>query len=79
MQNVVVHSKTPQRLRCKSCKKTWALRKNTAAYGLQSPEEKVQEVLRLLSLGVSIRLVAQRNDLSPSTIQRWKSKFIHNS
>lgn len=75
--NVVVHGKAPQRLRCSACKKTWVARKNTHGYRLQNDQEKVKEVLDLLSLGLSVRRVAYRCKLSPSTVQRWKTKFTN--
>jgi transposase-like protein len=77
-QNVLVHGKKQERLRCKGCKKTWVTRKNKLNYRLQSDEEKIKKVVELLNTGLSVRQIAHRSNLSPATIQRWKTKFIHN-
>lgn len=73
-ENVVVHSQNSQRMRCKACKKTWAAYRNEIRYGLRTDPQKLVLALELLKEGMSIRSVAQRIDVSPSSIQRWKRR-----
>ena len=74
-QNIAIHGKKPERLRCTSCRKTWVLHKNGPDYYLKSDPEKIKKALELLSLGLTIRMIAKRCKASTSTIQRWKAKF----
>lgn len=46
-----------------------------AFYGMRTDFEKVEAALNLLAGGLSIRKTAQRIDVNPNTVQRWKFKF----
>ena len=74
-QNILVHSKSPKRFKCKFCEKTWVAHKNTNSYGLKSKFQIFEKAIELLNHGLSIRFVAKRCNASPSTIQRWKKRY----
>lgn len=73
--NVAVHSRKFNRLRCTECKKTWVSHRNEPHYALQNDFAMVQCVLQLLAQGVSVRKTSAQCGVSPSTVQRWKTKF----
>ena len=75
--NVVVHSRKHGRLQCKECGRTWVMHREEATYGMRTDLEKVRESFQLLANRVSVRKVAEKLRISPSTVQRWKKKF-HN-
>lgn len=77
-QNIAIHGKTPERLRCTSCRKTWVVHKNTSDYYLKSDPKTISKALDLLGLGLTIRMVAKRCKVSVSTIQRWKRNLTQN-
>jgi transposase-like protein len=74
-QNIAIHGKMPERLRCTVCKKTWVAHKNQPHFGLKSSPEKIKKALELLNVGLSVRRVARRCQASTSSIQRWKQNF----
>lgn len=54
------------------CKRTWAAYAHEYYFGLRIAKEKVDSTLELLRQGESIRKIAQKMSLSPTTVQRWK-------
>lgn len=73
--NVIVHSQTARRMRCKACRKTWVTRRHEVTYGLRTAPETVSLGFALLKVQMSIRQVANEIQVSPSTVQRWKNRF----
>ncbi|MGE3278414.1 MAG: helix-turn-helix domain-containing protein [Candidatus Altimarinota bacterium] len=66
-----IHSQKEKRLQCKVCRKTWVAHRNEALYRIKSPSEKILRFQALYEEGSSIREIANRINVSPSTIQRW--------
>lgn len=85
--NVIIHAQNPTRFKCKECKKTWVAHRNNAlAYKLKTKPETIFEAMELIHNGSSIRKVAGKFAVSPSTVQRWSlrsrkqnSTIQHNS
>lgn len=69
---VAVHSRVEGRLRCVSCGATWVTRRGSPDFRLRHPRLKVEVALRMRASGVSVRAVAARLLVSPSTVQRWR-------
>ncbi len=74
--NVTVHAKNYQRFMCKECKRTWVAHRNDVTYRLHSTPQTFQSGLLLLRQGQSVRAIARALGISPSTVQRWKSKNV---
>ncbi len=77
--NVTVHARQYQRFMCKSCNKTWVAHRNDVTYRLHATAQTLRAGLLLLQQGLSVRVIARSLGISPSTVQRWKSKtsLIH--
>lgn len=73
--NIVIHGKKYPRFKCKICKKTWVTTINSKTYRLKKDLEKIEFVNLLLEKGMSIREIALKVQISPTTVQRWKNKF----
>lgn len=74
--NVTVHAKNYQRYMCKSCKKTWVAHRNDVTYRLHATAQTLHAGLLLIRQGLSVRAIARSLGISPSTVQRWKSKEV---
>lgn len=75
--NIKIHSYANKRLRCNNCKKTWVEHKSQEHYALKIAISRFQEAKRLASFKLSIRQIARRAKVSPSTVMRWKNKFTY--
>lgn len=73
--NIVIHGKRYPRFQCKECKKTWVSSINTKKFRLKKDFKKIEETIYFLKQGMSIREIARKIKISPSTVQRWKNKF----
>jgi len=73
--NIQIHSKKNKRFRCSLCYKTWSENFNEIYFCLKSSIELLNRAKTFLDLGLSVRQIARRIDVSPSTIQKWKLKF----
>ncbi len=72
---VVIHSKKDGRFKCSDCGRTWVEHKNDLYFGLRVSREKIELALVLYEAGRSVREIAREVQISPSTVQRWKSIF----
>jgi len=72
--NIVIHGKRPPRIKCTKCGKTWVAYRNEFHYGLRSDNRRIFAALKLLEQGMSVRKIASHVHVSPTTVQRWKSK-----
>lgn len=75
---VAIHDKRKNRLRCRSCGKTWSAHYREFHYGLRSGPAKVRRAADLLRAKIPIRTVARFVKVSPSTVMRWKKKLLIN-
>ena len=74
---VVVHSRKSRRFRCTACKKTWVYRTGTFHYRLRASAERVDFAIQKLAEGIPIRVVAVLCRASPSTVHRWKVRYLY--
>lgn len=74
--SLTLHSRKPLRYQCKICSRTYAARYGEISFGSKLTPEEVLALLTLLKRGESIRKSAQLTGLSPSTVERWKQRFI---
>ncbi|MBI2463577.1 IS1 family transposase [Candidatus Peregrinibacteria bacterium] len=72
--NVVIHSQKDQRLKCTICQKTWVMHRETLRYRLRCDMAVVESALTLAHSGGSLRKIARKLHVSPSTVHRWKRK-----
>ena len=72
---VAIHDLKQKRFRCRECGKTWSANYKEFYYGLRSKQSKLRRAIELLKAGIPIRKIAGFVMVSPSTIQRWKSRF----
>ena len=72
---IAIHDRKKNRLRCKTCGKTWSVHQKEFHYGLRSEHAKVRRAIDLLKAKIPIRTVARFVKVSPSTILRWKKKL----
>src|SRR6476469_1518742 len=69
--NISVHSRKEGRLRCKTCRKTFALTTLTPFYGLKSELALVSIVLTLLAFGCPTQAIVQAYGLDERTVAAW--------
>src|SRR5436309_8859914 len=69
--NIAVHSKKEGRLRCKTCRKTFALTTLTPFYGLKTEWGLVSIILTLLSFGCPTQAIVQAYGLDERTVAAW--------
>ena len=67
----VVRGRTSQRFFCKECRHYFNIYSDTAYSRLRSDPKKVDEVIKCLNEGMSIRSAARTMGCSVSTVQRW--------
>jgi hypothetical protein len=73
--NLVIHSRKQERLKCKLCKKTFTLSKGTGFYRLRYDSKLIQIVLVLLAFGCPPRAINQAYGIDLRTIDRWIERF----
>lgn len=73
--DIVVHDKKLNRLRCRSCGKTWSAHYQEFYFGLRTNLVKVRRALDMLKAGIPIRKIARLIEVSSGTVMRWKKKF----
>ena len=75
--NVVVHACDKPRFKCKLCNRTWMFNFGEPLFGLRTEYGKINLARVLLEEGSSVRFVAKELRVSPSTVQRWKKRFVN--
>lgn len=73
--DVAVHDKKLNRLRCRSCGKTWSIHYQEFYFGLHTNPVKVRRALDMLKAEIPIRKIAKLVDVSSGTVMRWKKKL----
>ena len=74
---VVVHDRKKNRLRCRTCGKTWSAHYKEFHHGLRTQQFKIRRAIDLLNAKIPIRKVARFVKVSPSTVLRWKKKLFN--
>lgn len=69
--NIIVHSQKEQRCKCKTCGKTFSVRKGTMMYGLKRPAELVILVITLLAYGCPVQAIVMALDVDERTVRDW--------
>jgi transposase-like protein len=77
--NISVHSKKEGRLRCKTCRKTFALTTLTPFYGLKTEWGVVSIILTLLSFGCPTQAIVQAYGLDERTVAAWLDRAGNHS
>lgn len=72
---ISVHDRKQNRLRCRTCGKTWSAHYKEFHYGLRSEPAKVRRAIDLLKAKIPIRKIARFVKVSPNTVMRWKKKI----
>jgi transposase-like protein len=71
-----VHNRSPLRYRCTLCHRTYAARHGEISFGSKLNPEEILTMLALLKKGTSVRKTAELAKLSPSTVERWRQRFL---
>jgi len=69
-----MHSRTPDRYRCRVCKSTFNARRGTMLEGLRTPTELVVIVVSLLSYGCPIQAIVHAYGLDERTVASWQRR-----
>jgi hypothetical protein len=83
--NIVCHSQKEKRCKCKTCGKTFSVRKGTALYNLKTDAEVFVMVVTLLAFGCPVQAIVQALDLDERTVRAWwlksgqQSERVHES
>lgn len=72
--NIVIHSRTRPRYRCKTCGKTFSAKEGTLFAGLRKPRELVVIVVTLLSYGCPIQAIVHAFGLDERTVANWRDR-----
>ncbi len=72
--NIRIHSRTPDRYRCRVCKSTFNARRGTMMEGLRTPTELVVIVVSLLSYGCPIQAIVHAYGLDERTVASWQRR-----
>ena len=73
-RNIVIHSRTDKRYKCKCCGKTFTESKGTAVYGLKKESELHVTVITLLSHGCPLQAIVAAYELDERTVKDWRVK-----
>jgi transposase-like protein/IS1 family transposase len=72
--NIRLHSRTPDRYRCRVCKSTFSARRGTMLEGLRTPPELVIMVVTLLAYGCPIQAIVHACGLDERTVAAWQKR-----
>jgi IS1 family transposase len=72
--NIVIHSRSRPRYRCKTCGKTFSAREGTMFAGLRKPTEVIVTVVTLLAYGCPIQAIVHAFDLDERTVASWRDR-----
>ncbi|MCU0446996.1 MAG: hypothetical protein MUE85_19035 [Microscillaceae bacterium] len=73
--NLVIHSRKQERLKCKICQKTFTLSKGTGFYRLRYDPNLIKIVLILVSFGCPLGAIHQAYGIDMRTLDRWIGRF----
>lgn len=69
--NILCHSQKDQRCKCKTCGKTFSVRKGTALYGIKKEAELFVVVATLLAFGCPVQAIVMAMGLDERTVRAW--------
>ena len=72
--NIRIHSRTPDRYRCRVCKRTFSARRGTMLEGLRTSRELVVMVVTLLAYGCPIQAIVHACGLDERTVADWQRR-----
>jgi transposase-like protein/IS1 family transposase len=72
--NIVIHSRSRPRYRCKACGKTFSAKEGTMFAGLRKPTEVIMTVVTLLAYGCPIQAIVQAFGLDERTVASWRDR-----
>ncbi len=72
--NIVSHGSKRPRGKCKTCDKTFSVRKGTALEGIRKPEELFVTVILLLAYGCPIQAIVHAFGLDERTVASWQRR-----
>jgi|SRR6266446_215232 len=72
--NIVVHSRSRPRYRCKTCGKTFSAREGTMFAGLRKPTELIVVVVTLLAYGCPVQAIVHAFGLDERTVASWRDR-----
>jgi hypothetical protein len=71
---IPIHSRNPDRYRCRVCKKTFSARRGTMLECLRKPTELIVTVVTLLAYGCPIQAIVHAYGLDERTVANWQSR-----
>ncbi|MBI4235150.1 IS1 family transposase [Candidatus Peregrinibacteria bacterium] len=74
-EEIAIHDKNFNRLRCRKCGKTWSGHSKEFRYGLRSKELQINRAIEMIKAKIPIRKIAGFVNVSPGTVMRWKKKL----
>lgn len=72
--NIVIHSRTRPRYRCKTCGKTFSAKEGTLFAGLRKPTEMIVMVVTLLAYGCPVQAIVHAFGLDERTVASWRDR-----
>ncbi len=64
------------RYRCNRCGETFSERAMTGLYGLHADKKKVDEVIKKIKEGDSLRKISREMDIKLDTVRYWRDRFF---
>ncbi len=74
MGNISIHGRKRPRYKCHRCGKTFSARKGTMLEGLRTEEEKVEQVVTLLTYGCPLQAIVHAFGLDERTVAAWQRR-----
>jgi len=72
--NIVSHSQKEQRYICRTCGKTFSIRKGTAMFGIKHELNVFVMVVTLLAFGCPVQAIVMALGLDELTVRSWQAK-----
>jgi len=72
--NIRIHSRNPDRYRCRVCKRTFSARRGTMLEGLRMPPTLIIIVVTLLAYGCPIQAIVHTYGLDERTVADWQKR-----
>lgn len=72
--NIRIHSRNPDRYRCRVCKRTFSARRGTMFEGLRTPPPLIIIVVTLLAYGCPLQAIVHAYGLDERTVADWQKR-----
>ena len=72
--NIVIHSRSRPRYRCKTCRKTFSAKQGTLFAGLRKPTEVIVLAVTLLAYGCPVQAIVHAFELDERTVASWRDR-----